>query len=880
MKKALIVVASMIGVLVLALVLIPIIFKDDIQKAVDQELDKNLNASVYYNTDRFDLSLISNFPNITLSIGDFGIVGKAPFEGDTLLHIGTFELMLDLMSVINGESIEIVNVLLDEAKVTVLVLEDGSANYDIAKETEEVDTSTEEESESALAIGIQRWELRNSDIIYMDQTIPTTALLFGVNHVGSGDLKSDLFDIVTTTSVAQFTVDYDGDTYISDRQLKADMVMAMDLATMKFTFKENRVALNDFAFGFDGWVSMPADDIEMEITYAGKEIDLKSILSLIPGTYQEYLAGVTAAGQVAFDGYVRGIYNDSLMPKVAANFQIADGRIAYADYPIPMEQIQVKANFDYPSADLRESSFTMEKFEMLVDGERLSASLLFKDFQDYYWDFKMNGSVDLEKVTKIVPVEGMTLRGKIKSDLQTLGRMSDLDAGEYEKLTTSGGMEITGFQYESPDLPQGFGISTAKMTFNPKEIKLETFKANAGLTDLNMSGTISNYIQYVLNDSALLVGNFDFNSTLVDLNEWMTTDTAAIEEADTAVLEIVRIPENIDFTLASSISTMKYDLMDIKDFKGKVIIKNGVIALEKVRFNVLDGAFEMNGSYNSASNLELPLYDFSFKIDHLSIPSAFKTFNTVRKLAPFAEKMVGTFSTDLKVNGTIGEGMMPVYETMQGAGLMAIQQASMQNVKLLSAVSSVTKLNQEDGSLTLKDVLMTLEIRDGRVFVEPFELTLGGRKTTLSGSAGVDGTLDAAILTNVPTGQLGDAANALLSSFAGTSSLVSANMDLTLGITGTYDDPKVKLLSAKPAGTDGSNSLKAALKDQAAEKVDAAKAEAKAVVDEKKEEVMQVVDEKKEEVKAEVQEQKQEATDKAKQELNNLLKKKKKDVGL
>ncbi len=872
MKKVFIVLGSLLLLVVLALVLIPIIFKSDIQQALDEQLDANLNAKVYYSTDDFSLSLIQNFPDMTLTVGNFGIVGKGVFEEDTLVHVGTFQLTLDIISVIKGTNIEIVDVLLADMALNVIVLADGSANYDIVKSTGEATEEETPEEESAMSIGIQRWELRNADIVYYDETIPTYAILNGTNHIGSGDLKSVLFDMVTSTTVEDFSVGYDGEEYITSKKLTADITMEMNMETFKFTFKENKAALNDFAFGFDGWVSMPSSDIEMDITYGGKDINLKSILSLIPGTYQEYLNGVTAGGNVSFDGYVKGIYNDTLMPQVRANFQIASGSIAYAEYPIPMEQIEVKASFDYPSADLRESVFNMENFQMMVDGEKVTSSLLFKDFEDYFWDFKLDGNLDLEKLTKIIPLEGMELKGKINANLQTMGRMSDLDAEKYDKLTTSGSMSITGFQYLSPDLPQGFGIASSAMSFNPKEIKLESFKGNAGKTDLNMSGSISNYLQYALGDSTILAGKLDFSSTLVDLNEWMTTTDTAAVEADTVPLEIVRIPEDVDFTLTSKIDVMKYDNLDIKDFNGKLFIKGGSIRMEKVNFNLLDGYFEMNGSYNSAASLDLPTYDFGFKIKDLSIPESFKAFNTVRKIAPFAEKMVGSFGTDLKIGGTIGEGMSPVYETMQGAGLISIANASMQNVKLLSAVSSVTKLNQEDGSLTLKDVVLKTEIKDGRVFVEPFDLVLGGRKTTLSGSAGMDGTLDAAMLVNVPTGQLGDAANALIGSFAGTSNAIAGSMDLTMGITGTYDDPKVSLISAKPAGS-GSSSLKGALKDQASQKVDAAKEEAKEVIEEKKEEVKAAVEEKKEEVK-------QEATDKAKEELNNLLKKKKKGGGL
>ena len=887
MKKLFIILASLVGLVLIAAVLLPIIFKDDIQAAIDKELDHALNAKVYYDADAFSVSLFKSFPDVSVTVGNFGIVGLEPFENDTLVAVDEFSLSLDIMSVISGDQIEIVNVSLLEPMINIIVLEDGTANYDIAKSTDEVEAEEETGESAPMSIKIQGWEIVNANIVYADAATPMVAAIAGMTHTGSGDFSQDVFDMVTTTTVDAMTFNYDGIDYIYKKTLNADITMAMDLANMKFTFKENKISLSNFGFGFEGFVSMPAEDIDMDITFEGKEINLISVLSLIPGTYQEYLDGVTASGTVGFDGYVKGTYNENSMPQVLANFGIEEGNIVYADYPIPMEQINVKATFDMPSADLSETSFLMDKFHMLLDGEEVTAYLDFKDLEDYYWDFRMNGNLDLEKVTQVVKLEETTLKGHVNAQLNTKGRMSDLEAERYENLPTTGSLEITDFYYSGADLPQGFGITNTKMTLDPKEITLANFSGKAGKTDLNMDGQISNYLAYALNDSAMLYGKLNFSSATVDANEWMSEESTEEVSEDTAALEIVRIPENIDFVLASNIETILYDNLELKKFKGKLIVRDGAVRMEKVGFNLLDGEFEMNGAYESAMVLEKPLYDFDFGIKGLSISSAFESFVTVQKLVPVAEKMTGKFSTDFKLGGSIGEGMMPIYEDMQGSGLAEIAQASLENVKLLSAVSKVSKLNQTDGEVNLKDVILSLEIKDGRLWVEPFDLTLGGRKATVGGSTGIDGSLDYAMSMDVPSGQVGEALNSAISSFAGIDNAVGKDITLNLGIAGTYDDPKVKLLSAGPSGDGGSTGVKAALEQQAKEKVAEKKEEVKKAVTEAKDSVTTVVTEKVDSAKAEVKEKVEEAKDEAKEEVKDKAKdalkgvfgKKKKDGG-
>ncbi len=877
MKKVLVVFGSLIGLIFLAAILLPIIFKEDIKSAIDKELDNALNAEIYYDSDGLSLSLFKSFPNFAVTVEDFGIIGRAPFDQDTLVSVGEFGLTLDIMSVINSDQIKILDVSFIQPRIKVLVLEDGTANYDIAKSSEESPVAAEEAS-APLNIQIQSWRIEDAFLIYDDKSLPMVVSIQELNHTGSGDFAQDIFDMVTATTVGEFTLSYDDVEYVTKKVMKADLTMAMDFTNMKFTFKENKIVLNDFAFGFDGYVSMPADDIDMEITYGGKGINLRSVLSLIPGTYQEYLDGVNASGIVSFDGEVRGTFNDTSMPIVIANFGIKDGKVVYSEFPAPMEDIQISAKFDYPSADLRESSFLMDKFHMKLDGEEVEAYLLFKDFEDYFWDFRLNGDIDLEKITKVIQLEDMTLKGHANAKLATSGRMSDLDAERYGKLPTSGNLELTDFYYESEDLPQGFGIANAKLTFDPKAISLDNFKGNAGKTDINMDGEITSYLQYALADSAILYGQLNFTSSLVDANEWMAEGFEEELPEDTSIIEEVRIPENINFVLTSKIDKILYDDFEMKNFQGKLIVKDGAVRFEKAGFNLLDGAFELNGAYESKASLEKPLYDFDFSVKQLSIASAFKSFTSVQRLVPVAEKMQGKFSTDFKINGSLTSDMMPVYEDMQGSGLIAIAQASLKDVKLLSAVSSVSKLNQGDGEVSLKDVIMATEIRDGRLFVEPFDLTIGGRKATVGGSTGVDGSLDYAMSMNVPAGQVGNALNSALSSVAGLDNAIGKDITLNLGILGTYDNPKVSLLSAKSAGSTG-GSVKTALEDKVKAKVEEKKEEAKAAINTAKDSVSTIVEEKKEELKEEIKEEvdkaKQDAKDKAKDAVKDIFGKKK-----
>ncbi|MEQ6119914.1 AsmA-like C-terminal region-containing protein [Reichenbachiella sp. MALMAid0571] len=884
MKKFLVIIGSLIGVLILAMILIPIIFKDDIKKAVDDAMADNLNANVFYDPDGINLTLFSNFPDFTFGMDDFGISGIGKFEGDTLVSVGSFEVVIDVMSVISGDKITISSITLDEPKILVKVLKDGSANYDIAKTTE--DTAVEETPEnaeaSAFSIGINKWEIVNGSLDYIDESMAFTTSLKGLNHTGSGDFALDIFDMITKTTVDDFSLGYEGVEYMSRKTLDIDMIMSMDLANAKYTFKENTVKLNDFGFGFDGYVSMPDEDIDMDITYSGKEISMKSILSLIPGDYQSYLDGVTAGGEVNFDGFVRGKYNETLLPTVNTKLGIKNGSIRYAEYPIPMEKINVATELNVPGENMNAMSFDMSKFHMLVDGEEVSATMSFKNLDNYTWAFSLLGNLDLEKILKIVPIEGTQLKGKIKADFKTSGNMALVEAEKYDQLPASGNMSIDGFYFSSPDLPQGFGITSSKMSFNPKYITLTNFDGTIGKSDIHMDGNIQNYIGFALDSTEVLTGQLNFSSNSFDLNEWMVEEETVETESgeDSLALEVVRIPVNIDFVMNASMKKIIYDNLNIENLKGNIVIKDGAARMQGVDFDMLKGKFTMSGSYVTA-NVENPEFDFMFGIKGLSIPASFEAFNTVQQLAPIAKNVNGNFSTDFKIGGVLGPDMMPVYDKLFGSGLIQIADAALSGSKITSAISTVTKLKGGSGEtegVKLKDVIMDAEIKDGRLHVKPFDVSIGGYKTTVSGSNGILGDLDYKLKMDVPSGAAGAALNSALSSFTGGKSIVGENIKLNLGLQGTYDDPKVGLLGTESgeggAGSTAKAAAKAALDEQKAKaqaeldkKKAEAEAKAKAELEKKKKEA-------EEKAKAEAEKLKQDAADKAKDAIKGLFKKK------
>ena len=909
-KKILIGFGIFLVLLVAAAIIVPIVFKDDIKAAIDKEIAKSVNADVVFDVNNFSLTVFKNFPNITVQIKELGVFNRAPFEGVPLFVVQELSVELNLKEVIFGDQLRIQGITLNEPQVTVKVLADGKANYDITYPSTDTVQAVAEEP-SSFSFAIDHWEIVNGVVIYDDKSIPFYMALKGLDHTGSGDFNEKEFDLNIKTSSDTLIVAYDGTEYLSNKSVVLDMVLGISEDYTKYTFKENSTKINDFAMSFDGSFKMNEKDYGMDITFASPENSFKSLLSLVPGMYTKDFNDIETKGDLSFNGFVKGTYSDTQMPAfnlallvkdamfkypslptavnninmdllvdnktgvidntvvnlkklhldfgsnpvdakllienlkdyrmdaslaaklnlaelskmfpmdglemkgtyainakakgvydsikkiiptVEANMTLADGFVKSKEFPLPLEDMKVTATVKNTSGKMAETVINVSDFSMMMDGERFSATLLLQNLDDYTWDLKANGGVDIEKMTKIFPVEGMTLAGKVKANLETKGKMSDVDAKRYDKLPTSGSASLTDFKYSSKDLPYAVTISQSQAVFDPKKIELKNTVGTIGKSDFKVSGALSNYIGYIFSPNETIKGNLDFNSSLLDLNEFMTESESATATPTDTAYSVIPVPQNIEFTLSSNINTVKMMDYTMTNASGDIIVKDGIANLSGIKFNLLGGAFVVNGTYNT-KDIAHPKYNLGLKIDGMSIQQAASSFSVIKTYAPIAGLVTGKFNTDFKIDGELGKDMSPKLNTVNGDGLVKVAQAALTQSKFVSGLTSLTKLQDTD-EVSVKDVLMSAAINNGRLSVQPFDVKLGNYMANVSGSSGLDQSVDYTLKMSIPAGKLGSQFQGQLNQLTGTNSS-NSDIPVTIAIGGNVLNPSFKLSMAE-----------------------------------------------------------------------------------
>lgn len=772
--------------LIAAAFILPIVFKNDIKKAIDQELAKSVNADVVFDIDNFNLSLFRNFPSITAEISELGVFNRAPFEGEHLFVVDRLEVELNLSDLLFGSRIRIKGITLDKPQINVKVLQDGRANYDIAIPSKE---AAPESEPSKFSFSIDHWQITGGELIYDDKSIPYFLGMKGIAHNGSGDFTQDIFDLRTHTTVDSLTTGMGTMEFLRNKHAEVDAVIQISDHISKFTFRDNKARVNDFAMQFDGWFKMNPDNYEMDIKFSSPENSFKSLLSLVPGIYTKDFKGIETKGDLSFNGAVKGIYKENQIPAFNLALLVKDAMFKYPSLPTAVSNIQMDLMVDNRDGIIDNTLVDLKKLHLDFGANPVDARARIENLKNYKLDASLKAKLNLAELNKMFPMKDTEMSG--------IFALNATANGTYDQarkvIPASGTLSIQNLVYKTAGMP-ALGLKSAEATFDPKKIDLKNLEGTVGKSDYKVTGQVSNYLGYAMNQETI-TGQMTATSNLLDLNEFMS-NSSTTSSRDTTSFSVIPIPKNIDFVFKAKAGTVKMMDYTMTQAAGDIVLRNGIANLSGLHFNMLGGAFTMNGSYNTA-DLKHPRYDMGIKIDNLSIQQAANSFSMVKSYVPIAGLVNGNFSTDFKVDGELLQNMMPNLATVNGAGLIKIAQAVLTQSKIVAGITSLTSLSSSNSNqVSLKDVLMSASINNGRFSVKPFDVKFGDYATTVSGSTGLDGTLDYSLKMMVPAGKVGSQVQGYLNQFAGTAKPTD-KIPVTIGLGGTYNDPKPKLLTTE-----------------------------------------------------------------------------------
>ncbi len=402
--------------------------------------------------------------------------------------------------------------------------------------------------------------------------------------------------------------------------------------------------------------------------------------------------------------------------------------------------------------------------------------------------------------------------------------MSMIEKQNYSNFKASGNMDISDMLISMTGYPE-VKIREAGFEFSPAYASLKNAVLNVGKnSDFSLTGKVENYIPYIFKDEVIR-GNLTLHSNRIDMGEIMSSisaDTTQIE--DTTSLAVINVPKNIDFDFNALVDQFDYNKIKVKNVRGHVIVKDGIMSVRETGMDLLGGKILMNADYDTRDTLK-PLVKADLNMESMGIKDAFNTFNTIQMLAPTAKGVSGKVGIKLTYSSLLGHDFMPLISTLTGGGKLQSDEVTLLESAVYKKMKETLKLSDKYSN-TFKDINVSFKINDGRIYVSPFNTKVGNIKMNISGDQGIDQTINYVIRTEIPRSDLGNSLNSLIDNLSASASafgLAFKPADLikvNVKVTGTFLKPVVTPFFGNTP-SDSTKGIKEAAKEKIKEAVGA-----------------------------------------------------------
>lgn len=818
MKKTVKIAAITVAVVLVVLLVAPTLFRGKIARIVKSEANEMLTAQLDF--EQLDISLLRHFPHASVDLKGLTLVGRDRFEGDTIVAAKRISVVVDLLSIFRDSGFEVSKIILARPELHAHKLADGAVNWDVVKSSEEPEEEKPESSEpSTFRLSLRDFRITDAAIRYEDDS---TQMRFSTEPLSlrlRGDLSADRTDLDLHLSAEALRFVSGGIPLLSGADAELTAVIEADLAHNRFTFSDNKFRLNAIELGLDGWVELAENAVKMDLTAGCEQVQFKDVLSLIPAFYTRDFRNLTAGGSLSMGLWARGELSGRNVPAFELKAGVKNGNFQYASLPKAVTDINISARVANPGGSMDKTEVDLSQFGLRMAGNALSATLYATNLvSDPTFRAAANGRVDLGAVKEVYPLDKeMSLNGLVTADVKVSGRMSAIDKKQYEQLGASGTFVIEQLALKLAALPD-VQIRRAAATITPAAMTLGDFGATVGRSDISANGQLSGYLGYLLR-GAQLSGRLYVKSDLLDLNEIMAalpqseTPEETVAEpvaSDEAPAQAIEIPKNLNLSLSTELHKILFQKMNIAGLSGKMGIANGTLSLDGLKMQLFEGRVMASGSYSTAANPQRPQLKLSADVAGASFAKTFEELDMIQKLVPIFAKTGGDYSMSLNLSTALDSTMSPDLQSLDATGELRSANIHVQNIGAFDALAKALN-NDALRKIEAKDVTIRFVVRNGRITTQPFDLKMGDIKMNLSGSTGLDQSIDYVAKVNLPSGATGGVLQSVNVNIGGT----FASPKITLGVKEAAEQAVKNVVDQQIQKLTGSASLSEEVQKQA-----------------------------------------------------------------
>jgi uncharacterized protein involved in outer membrane biogenesis len=526
---------------------------------------------------------------------------------------------------------------------------------------------------------------------------------------------------------------FDASVLLSNGLLKyAEVAEPIDNISIDAQANQSVITINNMelqaaanTFSMKGSVNEPMSEKQRSIDLTA---DLNFDLATIKDFYPIDEDTLSMRGQFEARAVLKGKADQIENAVQSGSISLSSGYISHKSLGKPIEEITFNSSLKGPNLSIAKASFITGDNNLSLSG---NVSNYLSDNRTI--DIKLTGKAALNQIKDYY---------KLQPTITELTGLADLNLRVQGAPNNPATMKFNGqlsaqdINMDGEAMVQPVTDLNGELNLSPKSVDLDELSFNIGSSDIALSGSLSDYMEYLKAEkdrgtTPHLQGSYQ--SDILNLDELIDwSDTTSTTEPIP-----IHLPD-LTSSVSAKIGKMIVTGVTMTNLTAEASTSPDNITMSQASVNLFDG--QATGSFTwDVPEPERTMISFNGTLDSLQAAAFFDEFQVLGEESNFHEYVSGAFSADVEYYSELNKFLEPVIKTSTMDGNFGMTNSRIQGHPIQTRLATLLNANEINNigldkfnsTYSLKNSVFT--INDLRMTSDDIGLELNGTQQMVSG---------------------------------------------------------------------------------------------------------------------------------------------------
>lgn len=757
-------------------------YQDEVKEYVIGELNKQLNTEIIVDGKDIDFTVIRNFPYASVDFKNIKALDAVQSKHkDTLFKAGRISFQFNIKDIFN-KNYHIKKVEVDNVDLKIKIDKNGKDNYHFWKES--ADTSS-----TAFSFALEKIVLKQVHVFYKDlQSKQNIDVLINRSNL-TGAFSNDNYSLETASDLFVNHIRTDDVNYLQKKNVHAEVALNVDNKTSSYKIKDTKIKIENLLFEVIGNIITANDQSIVNLGIKGKEMDIKSVLSLIPEKYKSKINDYKSDGAFYFTSTIQGSWSGDQSPEIEADFGIKNADITQVKDDIVLHNVNLKGHY-FNGNKNEPSVLTLIPFTAIIDQGSIAGELSLKNLTNPSFKGKIKADISLEKLQRFIKIDTIeTVSGQLKIDASYSGEGKNISSGNYENVSTSGNLWISNMNVKLKNDILEFGKINGDFTFDNNDLIVNDLSGTASSSDFNLKGSFKNLMGFILKEKEDITVDAKLHSNYINLNEILANKD---ENTSSDNKYKLKFSEYIDVNLNSEIERLEFRKFNASNIRGVIKLQDKKMVVDPITFSTMSGNITTSGLVDGSDSTKLLVTCFS-EASKINITQLFQQFENFGATAITDKNIKGVAGFKVQFASVLSPELDMDMDKLYAGIDMTIENGELNNVEAMKSMSRFIELKELENIrfATLKN---QIEVKHQQVTIPKMEIKSSALTIMLSGTHSFENVINYKIKLslNELLSKKAKQAKKQNEEFGEVADDGLGRTNIFLSMTGTVDEPVIK----------------------------------------------------------------------------------------